>query len=323
MKTVLITGVAGMIGSHLADALIAKGYRVIGVDNLNVGKIDNIAHTLKNKNFKFVKMDILDLSKLKKAAKEASIIVHMAASKKIGESGSSYETLIVNGDGIKNVLEAAKAVKAKVVFASTSDVYGVSEDLPFKEDGNLTIGPTGVKRWSYAVSKIYGEQLSFAYYKEFNVPVVILRYFGGFSSRASFTWSSGHIPLFIDAALSGKDIIIHGDGKQTRSMAYVDDLVRGTILAMENPKAVGEIFNIGNDKERSILDDAKLIIKLANRKNIKIRFVPLKKVFGNYKEIKRRIPDLSKAKRILGYMPKITSAEGIKRTIEERLRRRV
>lgn len=312
-KKVLITGAAGMIGSHLLDALIEKGYAVTGLDNLKVGKPANIKHNLKN--FKFIKGDVLDKGCVERAAKGAGIIVHLAASKKIGEDGDALETLVVNVEGTRNVLEAAKRCGAKVIFASTSDVYGISKDVPFREDGELVVGPPTAKRWAYAVSKICAEQLVFAYHKEHHVPVVILRYFGGFSPRSNFAWSGGHIPLFIKAVLTGREVLIHGDGTQTRSMAYVDDIVRGTVLAMENPKAVGEIFNIGNDEELSVIKSARLIHSIAGRgRKLRIRFVPHKKIFGSYEEIRRRRPSLSKAKRMLGYEPKVSLKKGIELT---------
>ena len=318
MKKVLITGVAGMIGSHLLDSLLERNYKVTGIDNLKVGRISNIKHNLDKGNFKFVKCDILDPWKLRNAAKGADIIVHLAASKKVDEKGNAFNTLRVNAEGTLNILEIAKKTGAKVILASTSDVYGVSKDLPFKEDGNLVIGPPTAKRWAYAVSKIYAEQLAFAYFKEFNVPVVVLRYFGGFSPRASFSWSGGHVPLFIDAILNDKEVLVHGDGRQTRSMAYVDDLVRGTVLAMENRKAVGEIFNIGNDEEMSVLDTVKLIKTLARKKDIRRKFIPFGKIFGDYREIMRRVPDLSKAKKILRYKPAVSLKDGIRKTIRDK-----
>lgn len=316
-KIVLITGVAGMIGSHLADKLLERRYRVIGVDNLKVGTIKNIEHNLKNKNFKFKKCDILDAGTLRQAAKGVNTIIHLAASKKIGQSGDAFKTLTVNADGTRNILEIAKKERVKTVLASTSDVYGMSKDLPFKEPGALVIGPATAKRWAYAASKIYAEQLAFAYHKEFGVPIVVLRYFGGFSHRASVSWSGGHIPLFINAVLNDKEIIIHGDGSQTRSMAYVDDLVNGTILAMENTKAIGEIFNIGNDEEMSVIDSARLIYRIAGTgKKLRLRFIPFQKIFGSYEEIERRVPDLTKARRVLGYRPAVSLREGIEMTVE-------
>ena len=321
MKKVLITGVAGMIGSHLLDSLLGRNYKVTGIDNLKVGRISNIKHNLDSSNFKFVKCDILDLKKLKSVVRDFDIIVHLAASKKIDEKGNAFNTLRINTEGTRNMLEVARRTGAKVILASTSDVYGVSKDLPFRENGNLVIGSPTAKRWAYAVSKIYAEQLTFAYHKEFKVPVVIIRYFGGFSPRASFSWSGGHVPLFIDAILNDKEVVIHGDGRQTRSMAYVDDLVRGTILAMENPKAIGEVLNIGNDEEMSVVDAAYFIHKIAaTGKRLKIKFVPHKRIFGTYEEIARRVPDLRKAKMILGYRPRVKIADGIRLTLEERRR---
>jgi len=318
-KRVLITGVAGMIGSHLSDALLERGYEVIGIDNLSFGKVENIQHNLVNPAFHFYRVDILDFDTLKILGKDIDTIVHLAAVKKIAESDSSMSTLKVNTRGTENILEVAKMWGAKVVFASTSDVYGMSPDLPFREDGDLLLGPTMIKRWSYAVSKLYDEQLVFAYYKDYDVPIVILRYFGGFSSRSNFAWSGGHIPIFIHAILRNKEVIIHGDGSQSRSMAYALDLVDGTVLAMENENAIGEIINLGSEEEMSIIDSARLIHRLANtQQELKLKFVPFEEVFGkNYKDIMRRVPDLTKARKILGYEPKYSLEQAIQLTLDE------
>lgn len=317
-KKILITGVAGMIGSHLLDALLRDNrYEIIGIDNLCFGKIENIKHNFNNPNFKFYNIDVLDFDSLKIIGKDIDIIIHLAAIKKIAEEDSSLPTLKVNYKGTENVFEIAKMWGSKVIFASTSDVYGMSPNLPFREDGDLLLGPSMVKRWSYAVSKLYGEQLAFAYFKDGGVPIVILRYFGGFSPRSSFQWSGGHIPIFINKILNDEEVIIHGDGKQTRSMAYVTDLVDGTILTLENENAVGEILNLGNDEEMSVIASAKLIHKLANTgKKLKLKFVPFGEIFGKYKDIMRRIPDLSKAKRILNYSPKVKLRKAIILTIQ-------
>ncbi|MFC1667536.1 NAD-dependent epimerase/dehydratase family protein [Candidatus Omnitrophota bacterium] len=322
-KNVLITGVAGLIGSHLLDRLLFKSkYKVYGIDNLSVGSLDNIKYNLKNKNFKFHKIDILDLKKMQKVLRRIDIIIHLAAAKKVGEVQSAITTLITNTKGTENILHLAEKNKAKVIIASTSDVYGLSEDLPFQEDNNLVVGPPTAKRWAYAASKMYDEQLAMAYYKEKKLKVVILRYFGGFSARSNKSWSGGHIPIFIDKVLNDEIIPIHGDGRQTRSMAYIDDIVRGTVLAMEKEKAVGEIINLGNDEEMAILDYVRLIHKLAKTgKKLRIKFIPMKNIFGDYKEIKRRIPDLTKAKRLLKYYPKVSIEDGIKITIDEMKRK--
>lgn len=319
MKRVLITGVAGMIGSHLLDYLIVKNYEIIGIDNLSFGKIENIQSHLGIDRFKFYRVDVGDFETLKILSRDVDIIVHLAAVKKISELDSSMATLKVNVNGTENIFEVARMWGCKVIFASTSDVYGMSPDLPFREDGDLLLGPSMIKRWGYAVSKLYCEQMAFAYYKDHSVPVVILRYFGGFSPRSSLSWSGGHIPIFVDAILNDHEVTIHGDGKQTRAMAYVDDLVEGTILAMENGKALGEVINLGNDQEISVIDTALLIHKIASTgKEIKLKYVKMEEIFGKYKDIQRRRPDLTKARKLLGYEPKISIEEAITRTIHYR-----
>ena len=319
MKKVLITGIAGMIGSHLLDYLIEKNYEIIGIDNLSFGKLENIQSRFDVERFKFYRVDVRDFDTLKILSRDVDIIVHLAAVKKIGESDSSMDTLLVNQRGTENIFEAARMWGCRVIFASTSDVYGMTPDLPFRENGGLLLGPSMIKRWSYAVAKLYCEQMAFAYYKDYSVPVVILRYFGGFSPRSSFSWSGGHIPIFVNQILNDQEVTIHGDGTQSRSMAWVDDLVKGTFLAMENELAVGEIINLGNDEEMTVIDTAHLIHKLADTgKEIKIKHIEMEEIFGKYKDILRRKPDLSKAKEILGYVPKTNLKEAIKIMIEQR-----
>ena len=307
-----------MIGSHLLDEMLKLDYSIIGIDNLSYGNYENISHNIDHPNFKFYNVDISDFETLKILGKDIDTIIHLAAYKKIGEKDLAMPTFKINCKGTENIFEVAKMWGSKVVFASTSDVYGMSPDLPLNEDGDLLLGPSMIKRWSYAVSKLYGEQLAFAYYHDYNVPIVVIRYFGGFSPRSSFAWSGGHVPIFIRAILEDKELIVHGDGTQTRSMGFVSDLVHGTILALESPKAIGEIINIGNDEELSIIDTANLIYDIAQTGNEKkIKFVPMSEVFGKYKDIMRRIPDLRKAKELLGYEPKVRIEDAIKATIEE------
>lgn len=317
MKKVLVTGVAGMIGSHLLDTLLARGtYDVLGVDDLSFGKYANIAHNIGHPNFRFYRANVTDLDSLRILGRDVDIIVHLAAVKKISEADSAMLTLTVNAKGTEHIFEVAKMWGSKVVFASTSDVYGMSPDLPLREDGDLLLGPSMVKRWSYAVSKLYGEQMAFAFHKDDGVPTVVLRYFGAFSPRSSFSWSGGHIPIFIRSILADEEVIIHGDGSQTRSMAFVDDVVDGTLRAMEADAAVGQIINLGNDEEMSVLDCARLIHGIADTGHeLKIRYVPFQDVFGQYKDIMRRVPDLRKAAALLGYRPATTTAAAIRQTI--------
>jgi len=311
-----------MIGSHLLDRLMEdQSCTVVGIDNLRIGRIENIEQHINNDRFMFHKVDVLDLSRLIDLARDADTIVHLAAAKKIGESGPALDTLKINVEGTDNVFKAAETSNSKVVFASTSDVYGMSPDLPFREDGDLLIGPSMIKRWSYAVSKLCAEQIAYGHYKDRGIPMVILRYFGAFSPRASFSWSGGHVPLFVDAVLQDKEIPIHGDGSQSRSMAAVDDVVEGTLQAMQRDQAIGEIINIGSDEEMTVLECAELIHKIADTgKPLRIKYIPFSEVFGAYKDIMRRVPDLAKARRLLGYEPKVDIETAIRQTIEERRR---
>ena len=318
-KRILLTGVCGMIGSHILDELLERGETVVGVDNLSYGKMENIKARLGHPRFTFHKMDISDTKKLRKITGKADIVLHLAAVKKIGEKDPSLATLMGSAVATESVLRVARDCGAKVIVGSTSDIYGTSASLPFREDGDSVIGPSTAKRWAYAVSKLFCEHLAMSYYKDYGVPVVILRYFGCFSERSSTSWSGGHIPIFIDSILKGKAVEIHGDGKQTRSMAHASDIIRGTLLAMDSPRAIGEIINLGNDEEVSVLDSAKMIHKLADvKKPLKVRFIPMKKIFGTYKEIQRRTPSLVKAKTVLGYAPKVKFKDALLRVIKNR-----
>jgi UDP-glucose 4-epimerase len=317
VRKMVITGVAGLIGSHLADALLEReDTAVVGIDNLSVGIQANIAHLEGHPLFKFHQACILEPEAWSEECLGAEWIVHLAASKKIGEQGSRARTIRVNGEGTLRVLDVAHRFGCRALVASTSDVYGLSAEIPFREDGELVQGPTEVKRWSYAASKLFGEQVALAYCEDHDVPVVILRYFGGFSERSSPTWSGGHIPLFVDAVLNDKEVTIHGDGKQTRCMGYVSDLVDGTLRAIEAPQALGEVINVGTDEEHSVLEAAHRIHALAATGNpLQLSFVPHAELFGEYREIPRRVPDLSKAHALLGYHPQVSFEEGIRHTL--------
>jgi UDP-glucose 4-epimerase len=314
-KKILVTGAAGFIGSNLSAALLRKGYKVTGFDNLSQGSKNNIQAFIKNKNFTFIKGDVRSGSSLKRAIRGADCVVHLAAFK-IPRYGNAFDTLIINTEGTKNVLEAARANKAKVVFASTSDVYGMSPDLPFKEDGNLVIGHSKVKRWAYATSKLFDEHLCFAYEEKYGLKVCVLRFFGSYGPHQNLTWWGGPQSVFIKAALSNETIEIHGDGKQTRSFTYISDTVDGIIRAVENKRSSGEVFNIGNDKEISILGLARLIWELVRgTEKPKIKFIPYSRFIGNYQDVRRRIPDLVKSGKLLGFRPKVSLQRGLLKTI--------
>lgn len=314
-KKILVTGAAGFIGSNLTAALLKMGYKVIGFDNLSQGSRNNIKSFIKNKNFTFIKGDVRNKDSLRRAIRGADCVVHLAAFK-IPRYGNAFDTLIINTEGTRNVLEAALANEAKVVFASTSDVYGMSPDLPFKEDGNLLFGHSKVKRWAYATSKLFDEHLCFAYEEKYGLKVCVLRFFGSYGPHQNLTWWGGPQSVFIKAALNNESIEIHGDGKQTRSFTYIDDTVDGIIRAMENKRSSGEVFNIGNDKEISISGLARLIWKLVRGdEKPKIKFIPYSKFAGNYQDVRRRIPDLLKSRKMLGFRPKVGLEQGLLKTI--------
>jgi UDP-glucose 4-epimerase len=317
VQRILVTGVAGFLGSHLLDKLLELGHEVVGIDNLSMGKLENIAGQLSNKAFRFLERDITKPSVLHDLDKNFDCIVHLAAFK-IPRYGKAIDTLRINYKGAENVLEFARRVGCKSVLASTSDVYGRNPKLPFSEDDESVIGSSKVARWSYAVSKLFDEHLAFAYQDSFGIPVTILRFFGSYGPRHHLTWWGGPQSVFIDAVLNDHEIPIHGDGLQTRSFAYVSDTVAGIYAAMVKPEANGEIFNIGNTHEITILDLAKLIKRLSNTPGeLSLRFIPYDSFTGGkYEDVRRRVPDVSRCERILGVKAVVSLEEGLRRTIE-------
>jgi UDP-glucose 4-epimerase len=319
-KTVLVTGCAGFVGSNLVLRLLGKGYRVVGIDDLSSGAADNISDALRNKDFVFLKKDIARESTLRALARSRiNIVMHLAAYK-IPLYESARKALLVNSKGTEHILEFARtSPRKKIVFTSTSDVYGKNTDFPFSEEKNLVLGPPRVKRWAYAASKVFDEHLCLAYAADFKIPLVILRYFNTYGPRhpVGDKLQCGPHPLFITKALRDEAITIYGDGSQRRCFCYIDDTVEGTVRAMEKSAACGEIINIGNNKtEISILALARLVRKLSGVPGAqKITFIPHKKAFGTYEEVSRRIPDISKAKRLLNFTPRVSNAEGIAKTI--------
>lgn len=310
-----ITGCAGFIGSHLVDYLLARGHRLIGIDNLSMGKIENIQHNFEHLNFSFFKDDVRNLNSLKYRFNASKIIIHLAAYK-IPRYGNAIDTLLINSQGSHNVLETAKENNSKVLLASTSDVYGKNSKLPFDEETDLVLGTSTVSRWSYAVSKLFDEHLAFAYQAAYKIPVVILRFFGSYGPRHHLSWWGGPQSVFISQILKDQELTIHGDGRQTRSFTYISDTIEGIVAAIENEKANGEIFNIGDIHEITILGLARLIHRLADKKKeLKIKYVPYSSFDGKYEDVRRRIPDISKAKKILGFVPKVSLEEGLAKTI--------
>ncbi len=309
-----ITGAAGFIGSHLSIALINEGYKVVGIDNLSKGSLSNLREINGNPLFSFHKMDVTKFA-LSKVLKRTNVIVHLAAAK-IPRYGDRLSTLLINTKGTENILEIAKKNKAKVIFASTSDVYGKNPKLPFNEESDLVLGSSEVGRWAYAVSKIFDEHLIFAYNEKHNVPFVIIRFFGIYGPRQHRSWWGGPQSVFIDALLANEPIEIHGTGKQKRSFLYIDDAINAIGLIIKSKKAQNQIINVGSHHEVSINELANMIAKMLNRK-LRVKKVNYNTFTGKkYEDVQRRVPDIGKAKIILDWTPKYSIKEGLKKTIE-------
>lgn len=315
-RKILVTGVAGFLGSHLLDQLLAAGHEVIGIDNLSMGKLENISHNFDHKGFQFLQKDITEKATFENLDNDVDCIVHLAAFK-IPRYGKAIDTLKINYQGTENVLELARKLNCKCVLASTSDVYGCNPKIPFNEDDSSVIGSSKVARWSYAVSKLFDEHLAFAYQDSYGIPVVLLRFFGSYGPRHHLSWWGGPQSVFIEQVLNDGEITIHGDGLQTRSFTFVSDTVAGIYAATVKPEANGEIFNIGSDREITILDLAKTIKQMSNTPGeLQLKFVPYESFTGRkYEDVRRRVPDSSRCEQILGVKAVVTLEEGLSRTI--------
>jgi len=316
-KKILVTGVAGFLGSHLLDTLLGAGHQVVGIDSLVMGSLDNIAQHAAHAGFHFLQRDVMDLDTFADLALDFDCVVHLAACK-IPRYGNALDTLRINSKGTEQVLEFARRGGIKCVVASTSDVYGRNPKLPFREDDDCVLGSSKVSRWSYAISKLFDEQLAFAYQDSFGFPVTVLRFFGSYGPRHHRSWWGGPQSVFIDAVLNDREIPIHGDGLQTRSFTYVSDTVAGIYAAITKPEADGNVFNIGSTHEITILDLARTIKRLCNTPSeLKLRFTPYQSFTGqSYEDVRRRIPDVSRCEQILGVKATVGLDEGLTRTIE-------
>ena len=316
IRNILVTGAAGFIGSHLSELFVQKGYKVIGLDNLSYGTLQNLASILGHSQFEFVQGDVRDFKLLLELGHRVDAVVHLAAYK-IPRYGNALETLDVNVKGIENVLKISQRVKCRVIFASTSDVYGKNPSLPYSESSDFYMGSPQIQRWSYAISKILGEHLCFIYNKEHDVRMTILRYFGSYGPRQNLTWWGGPQSIFIDCALKKKAMPIHGDGLQTRSFTYIQDIIEGTLQALEREEAIGKVINIGNTDEMTVLELGRKVWKLVHGSEIPIiEFVPYRQFPGRYEDVRRRVPDIRLAKEILGFTPRTSIDEGLIPTIE-------
>jgi UDP-glucose 4-epimerase len=261
-----------------------------------------------------VQGSILDHGALAGAFEGAEVVVHLAAGK-IPRYGDALDTLVTNGEGGLGVLRACQAQGVRrMVLASTSDCYGRNPDVPFSEESVSVIGSPHVRRWSYAISKMFEEQALFAFRERHGLEGVALRLFGGYGPRQNTTWWGGPQSVFIGAALRGEELEVHGSGRQTRSFTYVDDMVEGFVRAVDAPEADGELLNVGNDREIAIEDLARMIWGMVRDDAPRVRLVPLA-TFGRYEDVERRIPDNRRAADVLGCRPGVSLEEGLPRTI--------
>ncbi|MBO1627283.1 NAD-dependent epimerase/dehydratase family protein [Bacillus arachidis] len=311
-KRCLITGGAGFIGSHLAEELLKRGHQVTIVDNFYKGK--NKYHIELMKSIPIIPISILAKSEIYELVDQHDVVFHLAAILGVKATmEKSIELIETNFDGTRNILQAALKGKKKVIFASTSEVYGKGQP-PFLEEGDRLYGSTSKIRWSYALCKTLEETLCLGYALQ-GLPVTIVRYFNIYGPRAKDGPYAGVIPRFVRAALQGEDILVYGDGKQTRCFTYVSDAVEATICAMDE-KVNGEIINIGSENEKSIQEVAQDVQRFTNSSS-KILHVPFEKVYPHgFEEIPNRKPDVTKLKEVLQFQPSVSWEQGLEKTIE-------
>jgi UDP-glucose 4-epimerase len=320
-KRVGITGAAGFIGSHLSERLIGDGFDVVGIDDLSHGSLENLAAVADSASFRFARVDCTAREDTMRAFEGCDAIVHLAA-QKIPRYGGGLHCLQANVAGMDAVANTALALGADLLVASTSDVYGQGES-PFHEDDVLVIGPPTTRRWAYAVSKLYDEQLCFALAEERGLRVTVLRLFGSYGPRNHPSWWGGPQAAFIEVLLEGGTMDIHGDGQQVRTFTYVSDTVDGIVRALRTPAARGEVVNIGGTRPCTILELAELVQRFVGlAPPLRARLVPYEALPGNYQDVRRRVPSNEKARVLLKFEAAVTLEDGLAETVRWHRRRR-
>jgi UDP-glucose 4-epimerase len=311
----LLTGGAGFVGSHLADALLSAGHHVMVLDNLSTGSMENIVPFKANSRFEYVIDSVMNEALVAELVDRADVVFHLAAAvgvKLIVEA--PVHTIETNVHGTEVVLKHASKKGRLVVIFSTSEVYGKSADVPFREDADLVSGPTTKHRWAYACSKALDEFLALAYWKERKLPVIVARLFNTVGPRQTGRYGMV-IPTFVSQALAGDPITVFGDGRQTRSFTYVGDVVLGLIALVAEPRAVGEVFNIGNAGEISILALAEKVKAMTGSRSA-IQFIRYEDAYeAGFEDMPRRVPDLTKIGGLIGYTPRVGLDEILERVI--------
>jgi UDP-glucose 4-epimerase len=313
---VLITGGAGFVGSHLAEALLGRGDEVYALDNLSTGSIDNISHLKSHPKFHYTIDTVTNEPVLAELVDRCDVVVHLAAAvgvKLIVEA--PVHTIETNVHGTEVVLKHANKKKKLVLIASTSEVYGKSVNVPFREDADLVLGPSEKHRWAYACSKLIDEFLALAYWKERKLPIIIVRLFNTVGPRQTGTYGMV-IPTFVRQALAGQPITVYGDGAQSRSFTYVGDVVRAMVALIDEPRAVGQVFNIGNGQEISIGALAERIKQVTESSSEIVR-IPYDEAYeAGFEDMPRRVPDISKVRALVGYSPTVELDEILTRVVE-------
>jgi UDP-glucose 4-epimerase len=311
---ILITGGAGFIGSHLSDAYLKRGDEVFIIDDLSTGSIENIRHLKEHPRFHYTIESVHNQPVTAELVDQCDVIFHLAAAvgvKLIVES--PVRTIETNVHGTEVVLSLANKKKKKVLIASTSEVYGLSAEVPFREDGNLVMGATTKGRWSYACSKAIDEFLALAYWREKKLPTIVVRLFNTVGPRQTGQYGMV-IPTFVKQALAGRPITVFGDGKQSRCFCYVGDVVGALMRLMDNEEAVGEVFNIGSDHEITILNLANKVKELTKSES-EIVLVPYAEAYEEgFEDMPRRVPDVSKVNAQVGFRPEV-SLDGILKSV--------
>jgi UDP-glucose 4-epimerase len=312
----LITGGAGFVGSHLSDGLLARGDEVYVLDNLSTGSINNIAHLKSHPKFHYTIDTVTNEPLLAELIDQSDVVVHLAAAvgvKLIVEA--PVHTIETNVHGTEVVLKHANKKKKLVFIASTSEVYGKSTDVPFREGAELVLGATVKHRWAYACSKLIDEFLALAYWKERKLPVIILRLFNTVGPRQTGQYGMV-IPNFVRQALAGQPITVFGDGAQSRSFTYVGDVVRAMVALIDEPRAIGHVFNIGNGREITISELADRIKALTGSSSEIVR-IPYDQAYeAGFEDMPRRVPDISKVRALVGYEPTVQLDEMLTRVVE-------
>lgn len=312
----LITGGAGFIGSHLAELLLGQGHRVVAIDDLSTGRIENIQHLRPLPHFQFVRENIDNAQVLDRLTSEADLVVHLAAA--VGVQlivKDPVHTIRTNIMGTESVLAAAHRYGCRVLIASTSEVYGKGVRVPFREDDDRLMGPTMRSRWAYAESKAVDEFLSLAYHQQFGLPVIITRFFNTVGPRQTGRYGMV-VPRFVRQALKGEPLQVYGDGTQTRCFGDVADVVRAVATLAEHPDAIGQVFNIGNTEEISIRGLAERVVRLTGSSS-EIQMVPYEQAYGpGFEDMQRRVPSTEKLHKLIGFVPQCSLDDTLKRVID-------